>query len=296
MYNTNMIISNNRVYKNVYLEYDKDKFDIEYVEEAGKFLIRNLTDGQIMAAFDETIGFIIQSYQGSYKIPNFVVSSWKLDEEGNVIGSKLTHYKNLWNNELEIRGEFDTNFQVLPGELRMSDHTYLVNGECLLEDNTPSKKLYNLKKTSDLFYKVYTDPEVKASLKKITDKEMVLVSDRVQEGEVIDDIIYGLDPETFEAVTPIWSSLQQRFIEPYTDKVLERKGMLYDLGYTTKTNLTVEDEIYSPVSTIDDLLSDVRENLEKDLNSFNGDTRISKNGQLNKEFILSFKNRNGGQN
>lgn len=295
MYKTNMIINNNRVYKNVYLEYDKDKFDIEYVEEAGKFLIRNLTDGEIMAAFDETIGFIIQSYQGSYKIPNFVVSSFILDENGNVKGSKLTHYVASWNNELEIRGEFDTDFQVLPGELRMSDHTYLVNGERLLEDNTPSKKLYNLKKTSDLFYKVYTDPEVKASLKKITDKEMVLVSDRVQEGEVIDDIIYGLDPETFEAVTPIWSSLQQKFIEPYTDKVLESKGMLYDLGYTTKTNLTVEDEIYSPVSTIDDLLFDVRENLEKDLNSFNGDTRISKNGQLNKEFILSFK-RKGGQN
>lgn len=296
MYKTNMIISNNRVYKNVYLEYDKDKFDIEYVEEVGKFIIRNLTDGEVIAMFDESIGFIIQSYQGKYKNPNFVVSSWTFDEKENVNGSKLTHYVASWNNELEIRGEFNTDFQVLPGELRMSEHTYLVNGECQISDNIPSKKLYNLKKTSNLFTKVYTDPEIKAALKKIIDREMILVSDTVQEGDVVDEIIYGLDPETFEAVTPIWSSLQNRFIEPYTEEVLGRKGLLYDLGYTTKTNLTVEDEIETPVSTIDDLLSDVRGNLEKDLNSFNGDTRVSKNGQLNKEFILSFKKRDGGQN
>ena len=60
-----------------------------------------------------------------------------------------------------------------------------------------------------------------------------MVSERVQSdlGNLEDTIIYGINPETFEVKTPIWSEMQQRYIPVYTKKqAIELLNILQEQG------------------------------------------------------------------
>ncbi len=106
---------------------------------------------------------------------------------------------------------------------RITDFSYLI------DDSNGSLILYNLDQQSKCFNKVYVDKEVNKILRAPT----VLVSERVQSdlGNLEDTIIYGINPETFEVKTPIWSEMQQRYIPVYTKKqAIELLNILQEQG------------------------------------------------------------------
>ena len=111
---------------------------------------------------------------------------------------------------------------------------------------------------------------------------MVSEIKRASTNLVSDTITYGIDPETFEIVTPIWSELQQRYIDIYTDKQVDKIQEKNPFTNVKKFSL-VDNTIYFEIEKYLNILSGYFERTRTDkmyLDFFDS--------EINEDFVKKF--------
>lgn len=196
----------------IYFEYDKEKYDIEYVETKNMIILRRLSDNQILEIFSDKIGFIVQC--DTDEQTNFLVTDYSNVDENKNEQIKFKHYIDRNSSDsLYLKNEFECNSIHLES-CRITDCSYLV------EQSRYGGSIYNLDKNSKRFEQVYNDKQIN----EIIGDNTLLVSEKLGDfcnSKITDTITYGINPETFEITTPIWSELQQREISVYTKEQVD---------------------------------------------------------------------------
>lgn len=228
--------------RKVNLKYDKEKYSIEYFKGKDMIILKRLSDNQILEVFNDKIGFITQC--NTEEQVNFLVTQYcSRDNESKSETIKFNHYTDRWYlDSLQLENSFDCESMFLSA-IRITDKSYLV------EQSGYTSCIYNLSQKSKRFKRVYNDQKVKAFFSDNT----LLVSELIFGGrdDLNDTITYGINPETFEITTPIWSDLQQRSINVYTkeqlDKIrdeLSKKGMVLNIEELGEATIYFEVERY----------------------------------------------------
>ncbi len=215
MYKTTIEKINGR---SIVLEYDNEKYEIEYVEDAKVVILRDLLKNKTLKVWSDAIGFIKQVDMDGKT--NFVMTEYMKDKDKAI----LRHYtvEEYWDS-LRLVNEFECSTISLK-TCCVTDKSYLI------EQRSYGSSIYNLSQESRLFYRVYNDEAVK----KYFGDNTLMVSERkkaFQRGDINDTITYGINPETFKIITPIWSEHQQRYIEVYTEEQVEKikeRGIFYN--------------------------------------------------------------------
>ncbi len=226
----------------IVLEYDKERYNIELANAEEKIILRRLSDKKIIKIFDCNLGFIVQidKEEETY----FVVSSFSKKKHKCFLDHYIEDGDSL---SLENKLECDSTHLE---DLRLSDRSFLVGRH-------RDKYIYNLEKVSKSFDNVYNDDKIK----KYFSDNTILVSRKVyskSNSEITDTITYGVNPETFEGTTPIWSVLQRRSIPIYTEKQIDEieereneKGNNFpNRGKYNDSEITIYYEIEEPLYEI----------------------------------------------
>lgn len=247
------------------LKYDGKKYNIEYVKSKRIIILRRLADNRTLEIFSDKIGFIVQ--YNSEEQTNFLVTA---PSENGVIEFK--HYVDSgYGDSLQLKNSFEGGNKILVLR-RITDSSYIV------DQSNGTSRLYNLNETSKRFGRIYTDPRVR----RFFNDKTVLVSETVYSDyrrDIYDTLTYGVSLETFEITTPIWSELQQRFINVYNkeqvDKLVNEKGLRFDgisldeitISYEIKRYLNeIAKQFGEPQSVYTGLMSE----------------------EVNKEFVMKF--------
>lgn len=212
-------------------------------------ILRRLEDNKVLEIFSDKIGFIVE-YDTEIET-NFIVSDYsEIYNNGDRV-TKLKHYiVNKYEDSLQLKESLECDDCNL-SKCRITDSSYLI-------ENGYTSYIYNLNEKSKRFEFIYKDKKLKDYFSDST----LLVSERRMpfECSYMDDILtYGINPETFEITTPIWSEMQQRLINIYTfeqaqkikDKYLE-KGLI--LRFKNLGDLTICFEIDEHLQKIEDAL------------------------------------------
>lgn len=197
----------------IYLKYDKEKYNIEYVKNKNIIILRRLSDNKIIEIFSDKIGFIVQCDLKNQT--NFLVTDYgKKDSYGNTLYQFIHYTDRSYLDSLQLEESFDCEYTDIY-TARITDSSYQIRYV-----GRPSY-IYNLNEVSKEFCKIYNDQKVKDFFNDNT----LLVSEKQFANlrhEVNDTLTYGINPETYEITTPIWSELQQRFINVYTQEEVDR--------------------------------------------------------------------------
>lgn len=200
-----------------YLEYDENEYDIEYSSGIDKFIIRSKKTNQVRLILDDNIGFIIQNKDKKIGISNFMVSRVNRKDEN---GTLLYHYIDSEVEDKMLKRKTLPISSINAKDIRIGNKLYLTD---TYYDNK-LKILYNQNKTSKVYDEVYTDPVLNERVEKIIGKNVIMVRENKKINDrIIDTLIYGIDPETFEVVTPIWSDFKQEFIDSNAKSIDETK-------------------------------------------------------------------------
>lgn len=254
------------------LKYDKERYDIEYVKEQGVFILRRLADNKVVKIFGDNIGFIVQCDKDEQI--NFMVAEYSKDESGTEI-TKLQHYvDDSWRDSLQLKKEFECASIWLP-TCRVTDNSWLV------EHDRYGGCLYNLNKKSKEFKHIFKDERITDMLGGNT----LLVSEKVSSrSDIYDTITYGINPETFEITTPIWSEHQHRKINIYTQEQVEQlKEELLEQGRILNTDIYSLGDI-----TISFEVEHYLEELKKYIDEPEGPYLDSWKHNVNEDFVKSF--------
>lgn len=193
-------------------DYDETKYELTYVKDKGLIVIKRLSDDTIVDVVGDNIGFIFQcEFDG---LNHILMTEYSHDDEK----VKLKHFVDdgyQW----KLKKQFDCN-SVWLQTLQVTNHSFLV------EQDGVGAAVYNLNDKSHYFDKVYNDEKVK----KAVGADVLLVTEKKYaywSSEIFDTLTYGINPETFDIVTSIWSELQQRYIDVYSEeKVQELEEIL----------------------------------------------------------------------
>lgn len=202
----------------IVLKYDKKKYNIEYAKNKNIIILRRLSDNKIIEVFNDKIGFIVQCNTGEQV--NFLISDYSRYDENHEV--KFKHYTDDgYSDSLHLEEVFNCQSAAL-SNIRITDSSYIVG---IFGDIS---YIYNLKQISKRFSKIYNDKKVKEFFKDNT----LLVSEEIYvRSDVRDILTYGINPETLEIATPIWSELQQRYITVYTQEQVDKlRKELYKKG------------------------------------------------------------------
>lgn len=192
------------------LEYDEKSYFIEHFYDKKNIfiIIKDKIYNTIVKVFYEPISFVVQVNDENAAISHFIVGM--INEFGNYV---LRDYSDqFFCRALQPVDEFELDNLTL-SEIRLSEKSFKVkeNGERIF---TVGKYL------SNQYEKIHNNEKVK----KIVGKNIVMV-DQVKRGkqndEIEDTLTYGINPDTKEIVTPIWSKLQNRLINVYTKEDIE---------------------------------------------------------------------------
>lgn len=197
-------------YCDIDIEYDEKRYNVEYVQEEGVILLRRLSDNKVIKIFSDNIGFLVQVDKDNKT--HFLVSNYKTDNEE----IKLKHYIDYkYDNKLKLVKEFDNSYVSL-SEIRLSDSSFII------EKNHYSASIYNLENRSRRFDRIYNDEKVRTLFNASDNTIMVSRLETADFNHKINDMLtFGINPETYEITTPIWSEDQQRFISIYTEEQLD---------------------------------------------------------------------------
>lgn len=268
MFKAVLTTENNRT---IYLEYDKEKYDIEYVKSKNVIILRRLSDKQILEIFNDKIGFIVQN--DSYGETNFVITDYSEGEKYIY----LKHFVDkVYSDKLILKNQLECDCIDLQS-CRVTDKSFIV------EQDRYSGCLYNLNRTSKRFDHIYNDKRIS----EIVGEDILMVSENKRalgNSDIKDTLTYGINPETYEIVTPIWSEMQQRYINIYTeeqmDKVRKQLAKEYkniDVETCSSSDITIHFEIGKYLEILashftrnDNIYLDFMEN------------------QVNKEFVKKF--------
>ena len=143
--------------------------------------------------------------------------------------------------------------------------------------------LYSLDKES-YYDEIYTDT---------LENDVVLVERNIQHDELKelnDRLIYGVDINTHEIKTPMWSRMQQRMINLYNEE--EKKKWCREHGglwYTQSNDVILNSDIISTLNEIANRLPlPKRDDIPSDY-SLVDDEVYDDEGYINKEFVKRFK-------
>lgn len=235
-----LIIKRNRLdMTDIYLKYDEQKYNIEYSERKNILILRRLSDNEILGIFSDRIGFIVQC--DINEEANFLVTDYSEIDKNNDVQVKFKHYIDRYAaDSLYLKKQFrcDTaHYQ----QCHITDSSYLIEQPYVTI-------VYNLDK-SKKFERVYYNEKIN----EIIGANTLLVTEKLNATlnyEISDTITYGINPETFEITTRIWSEEQQRYIDVYTkdqvekiDENLRQKGHCLNMEDFTLGDITIELEI-----------------------------------------------------
>ncbi len=238
----------------IQLEYDKDQFEVEYVKDLHKIILRRKKDQKVLKIIGDNIGFLIEhDIDGDI---HFVISDANHYEKK---GNRLKHYK-LFDDGLYLRSK-EAIDDTRECACRIKDHYYIVNQQMY------GGKIYNLKTKSNFHNFIHGKKEIFEQFKEPT----ILVTDIHTQRQIQDEITYGINLDTFDVVTPIYSKLQQRMIPLITEDVWHRP-----LSLDKKGPATISKEI---ISTLERLAYNY---LEEESELYQQD------GQVNQEFVRKF--------
>lgn len=219
--------------RKTYLEYDENEYDIEYSSGIDKFIIRSKKTNQVRLILDDNIGFIIQNKDEQNGISNFMVSSTNRKEENS---TSLCHYIDYETQDKMIKKYTLPISSINEKDIRIGTNVYVTD----TYHDKKLKRLYNQNRTSKVFDEVYYSPRLTERVEKIIGKNIIMVrEDKKANGRITDSLIYGIDPQTFEAVTPIWSDFKQDFVDPKEDetKYIEEANSMYKDKDSKELNL-----------------------------------------------------------
>ena len=188
------------------LQYDNFEYSVDVSEKDKIIVLRRLEDNKVIKVFNDQISFLVQV--GNY-CPSFVIVT--LDENKQ---PKLIHYVDYKNRDfLEIEDEYDVKSTRLK-DIRLSEKSFIV------EQKNNGGTIFTVKGRAAYYDRIYKDRRIYD----IIGKNIVMV-DQVKRGkqndEIEDTLTYGINPDTKEIVTPIWSRLQNRLINVYTKEDIE---------------------------------------------------------------------------
>ena len=283
----------NRKYTN--LEYDENEYEIEYfgkeidVSEPWEgrrfikenyFIVKNVKENKIINVFTGDISDIIQFKKDENNY--FVVVSYPDKESSH---SLITTY---------IDEGFDMP-EIFKKEIaqctRVSDHTFFLQLEGM------NFALYNGEKFKKGFRTICACPSDYEKIKDVYGEDVLFVEEKLRpryvlDGADIDDIItYGVDVDTLEIKTPIWSEIQQRYIKLLSEEEIEKREENYrkkninaKAVYKSDSigDKTIGLEVQLPLEEIS-LMMGRRPSIGAYVDGF-GDK------EKNKEFVKGFKN------
>ncbi len=194
-------------YGKIPVEYDETKYRIDCIDKLNVLTIHRLSDNKII--------YISNPY------PTYAVQI-DLDKQTHfVIGNHKEHCNKLCDYILDdgedyvrLKDEFETEYWCLD-DIRIGNHTFKV------EDDHYSARLYNLKDLSELFDRIYMDNKMlcKNNIILVEKRWFTFTSETIEE-----KIRYFIDVDTLECVSPIHSTLQNRFIPIYTKQEIKEKA------------------------------------------------------------------------
>ena len=253
------------------LEYDENKYLIDYYSDHsdGKrkdnYYIKRLSDNKTIGVFSGTILDINQ------KDNIFLVASYDTSLKGQ--GCQVNYYSDGGKEKLERLSSYSCR-----GYRKVSNKTVY------LEKDNYNGFLCNDKGLSNYLSKVY----VEEGISELLSNDVVLVSEERyarSDRSIKDTITYGIDPDTFEIKTPIWSDRKEDYIRILTEEeCLKREEELSNRGkYFTSNNMslgykTIELEIQSALDEIA---------LRK---KHGPSVYIPGTNSINKEFVKGFRN------
>lgn len=215
--------------RTVTIKIDPNRYEIEYVESEECFILRRLEDGKVLKIFSDNIGFLVQHDEKDST--SFVVSEYDEQEKSIMI----RHYKSDEYEDFSLCAN-------LRSYSWKFDNCFISGNSYVGMVNRNRGYIYNLSvgRTNSNFDKIYFDDKIR----RLFGDNTVLVTMTIGDSTIVrDTITYGINPETFAIVTPIWSELQQRYINVCTKEELEeinrklKKGNLnyqnYSLGELT---------------------------------------------------------------
>lgn len=225
------------------LEYNNEKYEIEYVKDDKIVVLKDLLKNKILKVWSDNVGFIKQVDMDGKT--NFVMTEY-MKETDKV---QFRHYVvTKYCDSLELKKEFECD-SIFPETCCVTDKSYLV------EQRRYGLSIYNLSQESRLFYRVYNDKAVKEYFEDNT----LMVSEKktaIARCDIEDKITYGINPETFEIVTQIYSELQQRYIDVYTEEQVEKlkeRGIFFNDRYSLE-ELTIKLEIEHYLNELEEYL------------------------------------------
>ena len=253
------------------LEYDEDKYLIDSYsdhaigERKDNYFIKRLSDNKTIGVFSGSITDIIQ------KDNIFIVASYEAALKGQ--GCQVTYYSDEGNKNLTRLFSYSCR-----GYRKVSDKTIY------LEKDNYNGYLCNDKGLSNYLSRIY----IEEGINELLGNNVVLVSEeRYARGDrsIKDTITYGIDPNTFEIKTPIWSDRKEDYIGILTkeeclkkEEELARKGRYSSSSFTSLGYKTIELEVQNALDEIA-------------LNKKHGPSvYIPGTSSVNKEFVKGFKN------
>lgn len=134
--------------RNIYLEYDKEKYDIEYVKNEKSIILRRLCDNEVLKIFNDKVGFIVQSIVLGKD--NFAVTDYSNDEKSVRPDIIFKHYVDDKYLGFKLEKECKCN-SIHHDDIRVGDSSFIVKQSCY------GGKVYNLDEISQQFYHIYND-------------------------------------------------------------------------------------------------------------------------------------------
>jgi len=219
-------------HNNIDLEYDETRYNIEFYSsckedtKADKIIIRRLKDDKIIRVFDGNITFIYQTYISSTitsdTTAHYVICSTEND------GSRIFNHYIECDSQLWLEESFNS-YHIFLDSAKVGEKSFIIS------EDANNLFLYNLEKKSNKFTGIYTAEsscrkERKAA--KSLGENVLIVTMSKKVGKFEDKLTFGINPDTFKIVTPIWSEFQEKVIPIYTDdQVMEYAKTSRDFAY-----------------------------------------------------------------
>ena len=237
------------------LEYDNQKYEIEYVKRKNMIILKRISDSKILDIFSDKIGFIVQ--QDGESQTNFLVTDYSDLDKGEKKSVKFKHFVDYGSSDaLYLEKEFNCN-SIWLSDCRINDGCYIV------EQSGYGGCIYNLNKKSKRFDNIYHDERINS----ILGDNILLVSREIDShSRIKDTITYGINLNSFEIVTPIYSKLQQRYIPIYTkeqvdeiNKEFHKKGQFIRIYDFSLEEITIYLEVTRYLELLDAYLEEPKE-------------------------------------
>ena len=237
----------------IQLEYDEEKFEIIYIENLRKIVLKRKKDYAVLAIFDDNIGFLIE--HDIYGYTHFVISDANDYKEEGIL---LKHYRMAEEGLYLVDVEHIEDARECT--CRIKDHYYIVN------QKRYGGAIYNLRFKDEFHDFIHKEKEILEQF----EEPVLLVTDVCKWRMLEDKITYGINLDTFDVVTPIYSKLQQRMIPLRTKDWLDEP-----LSSEKKGPVTIQTDIVYTLQCLDDYLKEPWELYNQDK-------------QVNQEYVRKF--------